>query len=355
MRYLISFFPIIASLLGCTTPVPFSIDNDPLEKIVATRKIEIFEADSLGKNVAFSGDGLFVVDIQSGNLVRLNDETPLDLAWSPDGSILAAAFTSKDGEALVLQFSPQGELLLEKILPIVFGSLEWSARGDLLVSGSVLKLYSFGANLTQNLYRCIGNEFVQITLSDTTLHPETVKRVAPYIDYIQPLAFSSHGDELIFVSLHDPPEFPPYLEIVHQNWQVGSPRPLMKLPVQALDLRWLRGKEAVEIITETKKYSLQIWPTAEVQSTSDTNYRFSLGRLYDGDQLLADWGAEAKIQILQDGRFLLGVKNTIFLGRGLRPGTTGSHNEKIWKLRQWRAAGLISPDEFINTLSKEQQ
>ena len=355
MRYFISIVSIIAILFGCTAPIPHSIDNLPLKKIVAKRNIELFKADLMGKNVAISGDGLFVVPIESGNLVRLNDETPLDLAWSPDGSILAAAFPSKDGETLLIQYSPQGELLTEKSLPIDFGSLAWSDRGDLLVSGYVLQIYTFGANLTQSLYRVKGDEFIQIILSDTTLHPETVKRLVPYIDFIQPVAFSPYGDELVFISLHDPPEFPPYMEILHQNWQVGSPRSLMELPVQALELKWLQDKETVEIITESKKYHLQIWPSAEVQSTSDRNYRFSLGRLYDGDQLLTDWGAESKIQILHDGRFLLGVKNTIFLGSGLRQGTPTSHNEKNWKLRQWRAAGLISPDEFIKTLSKEQQ
>ena len=83
------------------------------------------------------------------------------------------------------------------------------------------------------------------------------------------------------------------------------------------------------------------------------NYRFVDGRLSAGQELLADWGAKARLQILPDGRFLLAVRNRLYRGNGLQAESHEDYSERRWLLRRWRFEGLITPAEYQQLLRKE--
>ncbi len=357
MKLLNSFLMMtaLALLSGCATgPIPQSINEKPLTRIAAIDATGLFAANWDARTLALVQSGLSLVDLNSKEKQKLSSDSPVALAFSPDSSVLAAAFPTAKNETRLTQYSSQGQLLHETILPIALTQLVWSARGDLLVTGYVLKKYSFGGDLQQLLYRVNGAEVTETVLSGTTLKLATVKLTAAIMAKVQPVAFSQTGDELVFVHLHDPPQFPPYLELVYYSWQVGKSRSLQKLPLQKLALDW--GKtQSVTVQSSVGALTFALWPTAEeTESLPSTKvYRFDTGRLYAGEELLADWGKDAKLQRLSGGRFLLSSRKALYLGDGLRPELSEPYSEKQWTLRRWRFQGLITSEEYQKLLREE--
>lgn len=343
-------------LCGCVvTPPPQSINNDLLVKVIAIDEVGLFAADWDGHKVAVAKSGLTLLSLDTNSEQILSPNQPIALSWSPDGLALAAAFSMGDYETRLVLYSAQGEPLQETLLPVALSQMIWSARGDLLATGFVLKTFSFGGNLQQLLYIVDGGDVETTVLSDTTLTLKTMQNILPVMQGVLPVAFSPSGDELVYVHVHDPPQFSPFMQILHRNWQVGGRRPLQRMPLQQLSLDWDKFGQSVTVRSSNGVQKLDLWLAAEgsVDLSVGSRYRFDNGQLYDGEKLLTDWGDGAHLQILSGGRFLLSVKKTLYLGGGLQDESYGKYNEKMWNLRRWRFEGLITQEEYLN-LSREE-
>ena len=348
--------PLIILFSGCAAGLPpQSINENPLLRLAEVDETGVFTASRDGRNIAFARDGLNLHNLESDVSRKLSRLKPAALAWNPSDLFLAAAFPVADYETRLILYSAQGEALHETVLPVAFSQMIWSVRGDLLLTGFALKTFSFGADLLQMLYRVDGNEVVETVLSNTTLKLTTVKRLAPIMTDILPVTFSPSGDELVYVHLHDPPQFSPYLQLLYKNWQVGGRRLLQKLPLQTLQVTWDNSEQSVVVRSSKGLHRLDLWPTPEdsVGQPVVEHYRFVDGRLYDGEQLLANWGEAAHLQILPDGRFLLAAKQALYRGDGLRAGLLDGYSERAWTLRRWRFEGLITADEYLKLLREE--
>lgn len=350
MKRLLFFCLIIFALAtSCVkAPLPAPITGHPLLPLADIDNSGLFAANPDGTKIAIARDGLSLFDVNSKTAHDLSLKKPVALAWSPDGLLLAVAFEGADYETELLLYSADGRILKETSLPVVLSQLVWSRRGDLLAAGFALKIYTFGGNLRQLLYTVDLDSVEEILLSDSTLRPALARQVKPLLHNLLPVAFSPQGDELVFLRLHDPPEFSAYFQMLYRNWQVDSARELDKFPLQAMALDWNLNGDSIRIQSETGQQTLKLWP-AEVQamgSSSAEEYRFHNGQLYRGSQLVVDWGDDAQIQWFADGTFLLAVNRQLYRGSGLLKNSAITYNETDWNLRRWRYEELVTPEEY---------
>jgi hypothetical protein len=357
-RLLFSTIIILTFAAACATGTPpKSISEHPLLPLADIDELGLFSASQSGTKIALVNDGLYLLDPESGDKKRLSSAKPIALAWSPDGLSLAAAFERVDYETELLLYSADGTVLNEAVIPVALSQLHWSSRGDLLAVGFVLKVYSFGGNLRQLLYRIDDDTLVETLLTDSTLRPSLAKQVKPLLHSLLPVSFSPQGDELVFLRLHDPPEFSAYFQLLYQNWQVDKPRELHKTPLQSMSFDWAPSGNTVNVLSEEGLQTLNLWPSegkAVVPSTAE-HYRFINGRLSHGLDLLVDWGEKAQMQILSEGKFLLAVNRSLYLGDGLKSHSDPTYNETEWNLRRWRYEELMTPSEYQKLLEEVDQ
>lgn len=355
-RYVVFALVFALFTAGCANvSVPQPVQGLPLARVAGIGEAGLFAADPAGTLVAIARNGLVLHDVVTASAHQVFAEDPVALAWHPEGSVLAAVYPEGEEGIRVLQLSRQGDVLKESFHPVQYSGLCWSAHGELLVSGAALKVYSFGANLQQRLYRFEADDVVETGLSDTTLKPSTARALAPVLGQFLPVLFSPYGDELVFVSLHDPPEFAPYAEVVNHNWPAGVQRSLIELPLQRIGIEPGRRADSVELVLEGGRTPLDVWPGVDRHRDGVGSLHFEDGRWYHGSKMVADWGAGARLQRFADGRFFVAVNRALYRGTGLPFQAGHGYDEETWTLRRWRAAGLISPAEYVNLLGKESQ
>jgi hypothetical protein len=361
-RSLWSLLLLVLWLFGCAQQLPRSLDPAPLEEVGQVEEGGLFAADPSGAQLAMERDGLLLAE-HPAEAVRLLAESPEVLTWSRDGKFLAAGFAADANRCEVNVFSPEGEVLREVVLPVNLLALEWSSRGELFAVGYQLKVYSFGGNLTLKLYRLDGSDAAPVDLGDVTIKPSTVRRFVDRLPSLLQVAFSPMGDELVYTRLHDPPEFPPYLQLVYRNWQEFEEHELVRLPVKKVQLDWDNQGESVVVNgLEGSEQFIRLWPirpddavqhgAAGILSATG-RYRFDDGRLFERDRLLIDWGRGARLQFLAEGQYLLEVDQGLYRGGGLSVEQPKEHDEKRWSLRRWRYHGLITPQEYQRLIQGE--
>lgn len=320
-------------LTGCLfAHTPQSLTGPPLTPLYGIDVDGAFAADPAGGRIAFADRGLALSGLDGHAAVRLDPGSPVALAWHPDGTMFAAAFPVGDEATRIARYSAAGALLSDQVLPVVCDRLAWSLRGDLLVVGHTLKVYSFGGNLRQVLYQVTQGGVEETLLSDTTLKPTTVSQLGGHLERLLPVAFADAGDELVHVRLHDPPEFPAYLQLVHRHWQTGGERLLRRLPVQPVSLVWTPDATAVAVAgPDGKVLRVPVWPAVD--------------RDYEAADLQASPERE-RLQILADGSYLLVERGRLYRGSGLPRTERPGYDETDWTLRRWRFEGLITPEEY---------
>lgn len=227
------------------------------------------------------------------------------MTWrKTDGERLAKGVADNNGGWRLDVFSRDGRKLEEHPLPGPVLAVAWSSRQDLLVIGYRLQEFSFGANLSQWLVRLHDGRREQLDLWDTTLKPGTARNLKNSLSALLPAAFSPAGDEVIFTRLHDPPQFPAYLELRYRNWQVPAERKLLQLSVQPVSLGWEPTGEVVTCRSGSHPAQrVELWPDAA----------------------------------------------------GAVPAAAPAPAaELLWTLRKWRFEGLITPAEFLEVVLEKQ-
>ena len=352
IKLFLSLFLAAVSLAGCAANIPQSVNETPLTYISALNNGAAFAATPDGGAIAYSHRGLKLLDAASRQVKVLTTTPPDSLAWSADGRQLASATFLDETTSRVSVYSQEGALVDDYEIPAVLNGLKWTVQGDLLATGYLLKVYSFGSNLKQSLFKLADGQIAEIQLTDTTLKPVTSKMLSPVMSEILPVHFSSYGDELVFVRLHDPPEFPPYVALIYRNWQVGGERVLQKFTLQVLQIRAGHDEDELEVLSRDGLSLIRLWPVREKGGYDENPYRFVNGSLTQEGVELANWGQGAQFQLLSDGRYLLSVDNKLYLGTGLQPAKADNYNEKKLSLRRWRHEGLISNDDYYKMLKE---
>lgn len=311
-------------------------------------------------------DGLFLLPLEGGVEKQLSAEIPSALAFNPDGTELAAAFAAADGGRLRRYAPGSGEVLAEIAFPGRCEAL-LSREGEWLAFLTTLQSFRFGGNLRSRLLRWDGvNPPGESLLNDMTLDRSTLAERGSLLSTLRP-QLSPYGDEILFLRLHDPPAFDPYLAVVLHHIETGSDRLVVKLPQLRGAATYLGGGELiaygdgidlVKIVDPWKEnekerllrpgQQLAASPSGEILWVDDILLR------RDG-QVLVSFAKEAEpVSFLGGGRLLLRDKERLWLLSGLAVSSPEPLVEMAQRrlLRKWRAEGLIDGRDYVERIGK---
>ena len=357
---------------GCLAPLPVESPLPPgltmtpvAEKLLPQNPVAVSRDGS--QLALVRREGLFLRPLDGNDEQKLSTELPVALAFNPNGTELAAAFVAAAGSRLLRFSTSSGETLGE----ITFsGRCEalLSREGEWLAFATTLEYFRFGGNMRSRLLRWDGVQApIESSLNDTTLDRSTLADKNALLTTLRP-QLSPHGDEILFLRLHDPPAFDPYIEIVLRHLETGSDRLIVKLPQRRGAATYLDGGELVaygdginlvKIVDPWREkesprlarpgHRLAAPPAGEILWVDATLLR------RDGQVLLNFAPQTRPVSFLSGGRLLLRDKERLWLLSGLPPAAAEPpvHDlEQLQLLRKWRAEGLIDVREYAERVGK---
>ena len=139
-------FVLFMFAAGCTgLPVSRTLPAGITSEPVVTAAVEPFAPDPTGQNLAFSRKGLNIITLDTKKEIQVTTEKPTALAWSPDGSRLAAAFISGSETSMVKLYGTDGTKLGNTEVVGTIGNLAWRSADELLIAEVLLTNYKFGS------------------------------------------------------------------------------------------------------------------------------------------------------------------------------------------------------------------
>jgi hypothetical protein len=311
-------------------------------------------------------EGLFLRPLADGIEKQLSTDLPLALAFNPNGTELVAAFVAVDGSRLRRFATSTGEVLAEISFPGRCEAL-LSREREWLAFVTTLESFRFGGNLRSRLLRWDGVQVpVESALNDTTLDRSTLAVAGGLLATLRP-QLSPHGDEILFLRLHDPPAFDPYIEVVLHHIEAGSDRLVAKLPQLSGAATYLDGGELVAYGNGEMVKIVDPWREKESQRLARPGHLLTAppsGEMLwvdetllhrDGQVLLSVAPQTQPVSFLGSGRLLLRNNERLWLLRGLPVAASAPQEhdtESLQLLRKWRAAGLIDVREYTERVGK---
>lgn len=306
-------------------------------------------------------EGLFLRPLEGNGEQKLSTELPVVLAFNPDGSELVASFVVAEGSRLRRFSTSSGEVLGEISFPGRCEAL-LSREGEWLAFVTTLESFRFGGNMRSRLLRWDGVQApVEASLNDTTLDRSTLADKNALLTTLRP-QLSQHGDEILFLRLHDPPAFDPYIEVVLRHLDVNSDHIVTRLPQMRGAATYLDGGELVAYGDGINLVRIvDPWGEKESQRLARPGHRLAAppaGEILwvdetllrrDGQVLLNFALQTQPVSFLSGGRLLLRDKERLWLLSGLPAvvAETPVHDaEQLRLLRKWRAEGLIDVREY---------
>lgn len=359
---------------GCLAPLPV---ESPLPSGLSMTPVAVQLLPQSPVTVSRDGsqlalvrrEGLFLRPLAGKGEQRLSTELPVALAFNPDGSELVAAFIAADGSRLRRYATNSGEVLAEISFPGRCEAL-LSREGEWLVFVTTLESFRFGGNMRSRLLRWDGVQVpVESLLNDTTLDRSTLADKNALLTTLRP-QLSPHGDEILFLRLHDPPAFDPYIEVVLRHLETGSDRLIVKLPQATGAATYLDGGELVAYGDGINLVKIvDPWREKESQRLARSGHQLAappVGEMLwvdetllrrDGQVLLNFAPTAQPVSFLRGGGVLLRDPERLWLLSGLPPASAEppEHDtEQLQLLRKWRAEGLIDMREYTDRVRKRE-
>lgn len=339
-----------------------------IEKISDIAQDGPFAADPSGRRLALANPGLEIIYLPTAAVIAVNPDTPESLAWSSDGERLAAAFCGIN-DCMVRIYDLKGILKGEMPLPGKVGALVWRTPSELLAAVAELKVYSFGVDYAQKLYRWDGTTApIGELLHNTTIYGAAGRKRAHFAHRLFTLTLSPYGDSLLYPRLYEPPEFSPYLRITERHLASGVERAVSKTGMDTPAAVYAASADTVWSGDGTSRLiQYDIWSGKELASLPGP------GRLLaaspGGRSMLADGvlyvDAEPALSFLPNVAGLFAADGTrlfvrsgsrLFLLKGLTadplPAMKEEDRDQLLRLRKWRSEGLITPEEFTSSLER---
>lgn len=313
-------------------------------------------------------EGLLLRPLTGNSEQKLSADLPVALAFNPDGSELAAAFVTADGSRLRRFATSNGEVLAEISFPGRCEAL-LSREGEWLAFVTILESFRFGGNLRSRLLRWDGVQTpVESSLNDATLDRSTLADKNVLLTTLRP-QLSPHGDEILFLRLHDPPAFDPYLAVVLYHLETGSAHLVTKLPNLIGAATYLDGGELVAYGDGINLVKIvDPWREKEDQRLARSGHELAASPAgdmlwvdetllqRDGQVLLNFAPRTQPVRFLPGGRLLLRDPERLWLLSGL-PAMSSEppvhDTEEVRLLRKWRADGLINVREYSERVGNE--
>lgn len=361
----ITFCCLCAQILVSCTGLPISGSLPPGCRITLLSRIQAgapFEPDPAGRQVALARKGLTLLEVATGNGVMLSPDNPQVLTWAPDGRRLAAAFRNVRGSEVRI-YATVGTILGTIIVDGNVSALVWRDEHEVLVAAMEVKVFSFGSNFVQALYRWNnGKPPVRIELRNSTFRPKTKQAGGPELSGLFTLSLSPYGDAIVYSGLHDPPAFSPYICYVLRNLATGSEREIATASLNSGGVIFAGGDDHVLYGDGESETVLRApWqernllafsgPGHSLAASGGGNVLLIDGRLFQYGRLLLTFPPDTSGSFNSDGRLLfLRRGEDLFLMTGLPldppPTIPADIRDRFLTLRQWRSDGLIKPADF---------
>jgi hypothetical protein len=311
-------------------------------------------------------DGLFLRLLEGGVEKKLSAEQPVALAFNPGGTELAAAFLTADSSRLQRIATNSGEVLGGISFPGRCEAL-LNRQGEWLAFVTTIQSFRFGGNLRSRLLRWDGVQAsVEELLNDVTLDRSTLADKEALLATLRP-QLSPYGDEILFLRLHDPPAFDPYIAVVLRHLATANERLVAKLPKLSGSAIYLDDGELVAYSDGLMVRVVDPWSDKEQQRLSSPGQQLAASPsgeilwvdnalLQRDGQILTNFAPSAQpVTFLADGRVLLRDNKRLLLLKGLSAAlseTPAPASERLLLLRKWRAEGLIEVREYTERVGK---
>lgn len=356
-------------LSGCAgLPISGYAPGELASTVVARLDADpLFAASPDGTHVAYSREGVRVVSLSSRKSQLLFRESPLALAWSPNGQQLAIAYLH-GAENRIALFSVDGRLTADTVTVGHVVAIFWPEADTLLALTVELEPHSFGTTCREVLLRWQPGETpLRTILHDVTLKPATLRRrgIPALLRAIAP-RLSPAGDELLYGRIQDPPAFEAYLKLVIRNLDSADERVISTSRFPGETIRFSVDGEGLLLQTAGRTVLLDSWSGAE-KPDRDLPGQESLpsarcclsadGRFVEADGRTVQLPPRTNGQFLGDGRLLSSHNGRLYLVSGFAPTAAVpalplEKQKRLRTLRAWRAAGLISADEYHTAREK---
>jgi hypothetical protein len=324
--------------------------------------------DPKGECIAFADNGLRIRDTDTGRERLVSSGTPISLAWSRDGKQLAAAFV-QGKDTVVRLYERQGSLQAETLIYGRVTGLAWCGTSDLLVFAVRFRQYTFGAHLGEVLYRWDGrNTPAETPLYEATLKPVTMRQWGDLFQRTLSFRLSPLQDEILYIHLHDPPAFIPYMKLVLRNLVSGKEREVAEITLSSSGAVFSGDGEYI-LYGDGEKESQKMdpWgmrvlstiptPGMEIALSPAGRYFLLDGRLYrDGKEIAAFPVGTSGVFAEQGGRLALLNGERLYLVSGLLEDmpapASPAVTTRIKELRRWLSEGLLTVREYRSAREK---
>lgn len=377
VRLLAPYFLLLAVFLlpaGCATievepPLPEQITLTKLARCEPNAPIAWYP---VGGKIATAADGLALVTLDTKQKVKAAEESPIALAWSPNGRRLAAGFV-RNGDTLLKLYADAGGSLLEirdkSGEPIAIKAkgrvkqIFWLSNDLILAASAQVKQPPYGVKFQTRLhYWDTGGEMITKPLRSAMLTPKDAPEIEDVLYGTFHIALSPYKDEILFTELISPPLGASYLKLVLQHLETGQARDVAKLhPTSQGGIFAGNGEEILYGDGEFAFHTKNPWtgelllsiaaPGRSLAVSPDGSYLFMDNTLYQDGLVLAAFPAGSRVVfspfgealILQHGNMLyhlsgLGLAPPVLPGEKIR--------RSLLPLRTLRAKGIISPEDY---------
>lgn len=314
-----------------------------------------------GNILAVAGESPHLVDASGQKKTRLGRSPIVFLAWSPDGSRLAAVRHAGAGHQVV-RMDAQGEEDVTLNLPGRATGIVWSDSSTLVWAAVELSHFSFGSNLKTLLYTWKKgvDQPERLEIADTTAS----KELAAFLEGalatgLRTVRESPWHDDFALGVFVDPPAFDPYIGFSLRRYDGSGTGPTLKVGLAAPVVAFSRDGESLWVMQNGKLNRIDRWSGEQIQDLPAGGPRFATSpfsdhfwdgsQLRDGDAVLGELAAEQVEFAPRGGRAAVVSGGELLILAGLPVSTSppqGETLDKLRKLRAWRARDLVSPEEY---------
>lgn len=358
-----TFFLASLFITGCARlPVVGALpEGVAVTRLTRVEPASPFAWDPGGTKIALVTDSFAIYDPANGSKQTFG-AAPYAISWSSDGEHLAAVFP-QGKDATLRIFNMHGALLSEAGISGHVTKLAWRSDDELLVAALTVEQLSFGANVSELLYRWKGiGKPAATTLRETTVRPFIARWPAERLYQTFTFALSPLGDEIAYTRLQDPPAFSPYVKICIRNLESGAEKEVASAAVTSAGAVYSADGERI-LYGDGANVSHWLHPWAEkelatiptpgrtIALSPGNRYALIDGRLYrDGKEVVAFPVTSEGSFALVGGRLLVRYDGNLYMISGLdEPNadkTVQAERERLLTLRKWRSEGLISLPDY---------
>lgn len=318
--------------------------------------------DPTGMRVAYVDKALRIKELSSAVGIKVARDLPTHLAWSTDGTRLAAAF-EREGRAQIRLFAAGGEALGETSLPGRITGLQWRRDGILLIGTVEFEAFRFGANYDQMLHQWSGKDApVAQRLGGGSLMPNVAVRVKDSLPELLGFALSPLEDEVLCYRFHNPPAIGWQLRLHLFHLKTGKSRVLGEVDFRARgagfdgngqSLLYGDGTAACRLLDPWRDRVMATFPVPGRRVALAPSSRTVVldGQIFQDGAKVASLPADCRPLFAgQSGAFFVVHQGRLYhlTGFPVDPFTATPDKEqaRLRELRAWLSEGLIDAKDY---------